>query len=184
MKRQIIVFLIIYALLFWAIRVVNVNREYGDDTIYVEQGQEIYYSSFAIRAEEFCLFDAEEYTARFDVEGEVAEDERAACVRFTVRNDSKEAISWDDVFSVMGEGFVCRGWGSSYDPFMTSKLNTFYAEQLEPGKEQDIWIVTTVSRICFREKTWNKLPDMGFEYVLSMYPDAVRIRLKSGGNDI
>lgn len=80
----------------------------------------------------------------------------------------------------MGEGVVCEGWGSAYNPYMGAKLNKFYSEQLDSGMQQDIWIVTTVSRVCFREKTWENLSDMEFEYVVSLYPDAVRIRLKQG----
>ena len=64
---------------------------------------------------------------------------------------------------------------------MGAKLNKFYGEQLDTGKKQDIWIATTMSRACFREKTWENLSDMEFEYVVSLYPDAVRIRLKTGG---
>ena len=113
---------------------------------------------------------------------EDADGAKVACVQFTVRNDSENAISWDDVFSVMGEGVVCEGWGSAYNPYMGAKLNKFYSEQLDSGMQQDIWIVTTVSRVCFREKTWENLSDMEFEYVVSLYPDAVRIRLKTGKN--
>lgn len=177
MKRQLTVFLILFVLLLWAIRVVNLNREKKSDTIYMEQGQEFYCGPIAIQAEEFLVLDAEEYEVRFGVEGDVADEDRAACVRFAIRNDSEEAVSWDNVASVMGEGFVCRGWGSSYDPFMGSKLNIFYSEQFEPGAKEEIWLVTTLSRICFRDETWEKLPDMEFEYVMSMYPEAVRIRL-------
>lgn len=177
MKRQLTVFLVLFALLLWTIRVVNLNREKKSGTVYIEQGQEFYCGPLAMRAEEFLVLDAGEYETRFGVEGDVADADRAACVRFTVRNSSEEAVSWDDVFSAMGEGFVCRGWGSACDPFMGSKLNSFYSGQLGPGAQEEIWLVTTLSRICFREGTWEKLPDMEFEYVMSMYPEAVRIRL-------
>lgn len=182
MKRRVIVFLILLGLLLWVIRVVNLNREKESDVMYVEQGQEFYYGGLAIQADEFLLLNADEYDAYFDVKDDVTDGGKVACVQFTVRNDSENAISWDDVFSVMGEGFVCKGWGSAYDPFMGAKLNKFYDEQLNPGMQQDIWIVTTVSRVCFREKTWENLSDMEFEYVVSLYPDAVRIRLKTGKN--
>ena len=140
-----------FGLLLWVIQVVNLNRGKENNVMYVEQGQEFYYGGLAIQADEFLLL------------------------------DSDEAISWDDIFSVIGEGFVCRGWGSAYNPYMGAKLNKFYGEQLDTGKKQDIWIATTMSRACFREKTWENLSDMEFEYVVSLYPDAVRIRLKTGG---
>ena len=181
-KRRVIVFLILLSLLLWVIRVVNLNREKESNVMYVEQGQEFYYGGLAIQADDFLLLNADEYDAYFDVKDDVIDGAKVACVQFTVRNDSENAISWDDVFSVMGEGFVCKGWGSAYDPFMGAKLNKFYDEQLNPGMQQDIWIVTTVSRVCFREKTWENLSDMEFEYVVSLYPDAVRIRLKTGKN--
>ncbi len=182
MKRQVIVFLILFGFLLWAIRVVNLNQEKKSNVMYVEQGQEIYYGGLAIQADEFLLLNADEYEAYFGVGDDVTDNEKAACVRFIVRNDSENAISWDNVISVLGEGFVCKGWGSSYDPFMGAKINVFYSEQLNPGMEQEIWIVTTMSRVCFREKTWENLSDMEFEYVVSLYPDAVRIRLKTGKN--
>ena len=182
MKRQVMVFLNLFGFLLCAIRVVNLNQEKKSNVMYVEQGQEFYYGGLAIQADEFLILNADEYDAYFDVKDDVTDGGKVACVQFTVRNDSENAISWDDVFSVMGEGFVCKGWGSAYDPFMGAKLNKFYDEQLNPGMQQDIWIVTTVSRVCFREKTWEKLSDMEFEYVVSLYPDAVRIRLKTGKN--
>lgn len=182
MKRRVIVFLILLGLLLWVIRVVNLNQEKESNVMYVEQGQEFYYGGLAIQADEFLLLNADEYEAYFGVEDDVSDDEKAVCVRFTVRNDSENVISWDNVISVLGEGFVCKGWGSSYDPFMGAKINVFYSEQLNPGMEQDIWIVTTASRTCFREKTWENLSNMEFEYVVSLYPDAVRIRLKTGKN--
>ena len=181
-KRRVIVFLILLSLLLWVIRVVNLNREKESNVMYVEQGQEFYYGGLAIQADDFLLLNADEYDAYFDVKDDVIDGAKVACVQFTVRNDSENAISWDDVFSVMGEGFVCKGWGSAYDPFMGAKINVFYSEQLNPGMEQEIWIVTTMSRVCFREKTWENLSDMEFEYVVSLYPDAVRIRLKTGKN--
>lgn len=180
MKHKVIVFLIVYILLMWVIRVVNLNQEKESNVMYVEQAQEFYYGGLAIHADEFLLLNADEYDDYFGVEDDVTDDEDAVCVRFTVRNDSENAISWDNVISVLGEGFVCKGWGSSYDPFMGAKLNKFYDKQLNPGMQQDIWIVTTASRVCFREKTWENLSNMEFEYVVSLYPDAVRIRLKTG----
>ena len=182
MKRRVIVFLILLGLLLWVIRVVNLNREKESDVMYMELGQKFYYGELAIQADDFLLLNADEYDAYFGVEDDVTDDEKAVCVRFTVRNDSDNEISWDDVFSVMGEGVVCEGWGSAYNPYMGAKLNKFYSEQLYSGMQQDIWIVTTVSRVCFREKTWENLSDMEFEYVVSLYPDAVRIRLKTGKN--
>ena len=182
MKRQVIVFLILFGFLLWAIRVVNLNQEKKSNVMYVEQEQEFYYGGLAIQADEFLLLNADEYEAYFGVGDDVTDNEKAVCVRFIVRNDSENVISWDNVISVLGEGFVCKGWGSAYDPFMGAKLNKFYDEQLNPGMQQDIWIVTTVSRVCFREKTWENLSDMEFEYVVSLYPDAVRIRLKTGKN--
>lgn len=181
MKNQITVFLIMFGLLLWVIQVVNLNRGKENNVMYVEQGQEFYYGGFAIQADEFLLLDSDEYGTYFGMENDVADSEKAVCVRLMVRNDSDEAISWDDIFSVIGEGFVCRGWGSAYNPYMGAKLNKFYGEQLDTGKKQDIWIATTMSRACFREKTWENLSDMEFEYVVSLYPDAVRIRLKTGG---
>lgn len=182
MKNQITVFLIMFGLLLWVIQVVNLNCGKENNVMYVEQGQEFYYGGLAIQADEFLLLDSDEYGTYFGMENDVADSEKAVCVRLMVRNDSDEAISWDDIFSVIGEGFVCRGWGSAYNPYMGAKLNKFYGEQLDTGKKQDIWIVTTVSRVCFREKTWENLSDMEFEYVVSLYPDAVRIRLKTGKN--
>ena len=43
MKRQVIVFLILFGFLLWAIRVVNLNQEKKSNVMYVEQGQEFYY---------------------------------------------------------------------------------------------------------------------------------------------
>lgn len=63
----------------------------------------------AIQADEFLLLDSDEYGTYFGMENDVADSEKAVCVRLMVRNDSDEAISWDDIFSVIGEGFVCRG---------------------------------------------------------------------------
>lgn len=182
MKRQVIVFLILFGFLLWVIRVVNLNRENESNVMYVKQGREFYYGELAIQADEFLLLDSDEYSTYFGIKNDVADSEKVACVRFTVRNDSEKTISWDDVFSVIGEGFVCRGWGSAYDPYMGAKLNKFYSEQLDSGMEQDIWIVTTVSRVCFRKETWENLSNMEFEYVVSLYPESVRIRLKAGKN--
>lgn len=177
MKKRWIVFFTLMALLLWGIRVVNLNREKGEDTHYIELGEEFYYGDIAIKAETFLMLEPEAYEAYFDVEEELEETEKVVCLKFRLRNDGTENASWEDVSAAMGEGFVCRGWCSSYDPFMTGKLNVFRTESLEAGTETEYWMVTSVSKICFREKTWETISEMEFEYVMQMYPGAVRIRL-------
>ena len=109
MKNQITVFLIMFGLLLWVIQVVNLNRGKENNVMYVEQGQEFYYGGLAIQADEFLLLDSDEYGTYFGMENDVADSEKAVCVRLMVRNDSDEAISWDDIFSVIGEAVAAGG---------------------------------------------------------------------------
>ena len=177
MKRQILVFLCLLALLLWAVRVINLNRETEADIRYIEYGQEFYNGPAVVRTLQFLLLDEAAYEAQFGVVTDMGDAKKALCLQFEVYNGSDASVSWDDVFANMGEGFECKAWYSVYDPYMTANLNVFPSEKLAPGETEEFWLVTTVSKICFRDKTWEKLSDMEFEYVLSMYPDAVRIRL-------
>ena len=177
MKRQIMVFAILFALLIWGIRVINLNRDMKTDIQYIEYGQEFYTGPVTVRTVQFLLLDEESYEAQFGVVTDMGDAKKALCLQFEVYNGSDASVSWDDVFANMGEGFECKAWYSVYDPYMTANLNVFPSEKLAPGETEEFWLVTTVSKICFRDKTWEKLSDMEFEYVLSMYPDAVRIRL-------
>ena len=177
MKRQILVFLCLLALLLWAVRVINLNRETEADIRYIEYGQEFYNGPAVVRTLQFLLLDEAAYEAQFGVVTDMGDAKKALCLQFEIRNESDASITWDEVFANMGDGFECKGWYSVYDPYMTANLNVFPSEELAPGETEEFWLVTTVSKICFRDKTWEKLSDMEFEYVLSMYPDAVRIRL-------
>ena len=77
MKRQVIVFLILFGFLLWAIRVVNLNQEKKSNVMYVEQGQEFYYGELAIQADDFLLLSADEYATYFGVADDVTDDRKA-----------------------------------------------------------------------------------------------------------
>lgn len=177
MKRQILVFLCLLALLLWAVRVINLNRETETDIRYIEYGQEFYNGPAVVRTLQFLLLDEAAYEAKFGVDTDMGDTKKALCLQFEIRNESDASITWDEVFANMGDGFECKGWYSVYDPYMGAGINMFSSEELAPGETEKFWLVTPVSKSCFREKTWDELSDMEFEYVLSMYPDAVRIRL-------
>ncbi len=177
MKRQIMVFAILFALLIWGIRVINLNRDMKTDIQYIEYGQEFYNGPAVVRTLQFLLLDEAAYEAKFGVDTDMGDTKKALCLQFEIRNESDASITWDEVFANMGDGFECKGWYSVYDPYMGAGINMFSSEELAPGESEKFWLVTPVSKSCFREKTWDELSDMEFEYVLSMYPDAVRIRL-------
>lgn len=177
MKRQIMVFAILFVLLIWGIRVINLNRDMKTDIQYIEYGQEFYNGPAVVRTLQFLLLDEAAYEAKFGVDTDMGDTKKALCLQFEIRNESDASITWDEVFANMGDGFECKGWYSVYDPYMGAGINTFSSEELAPGETEKFWLVTPVSKSCFREKTWDELSDMEFEYVLSMYPDAVRIHL-------
>ena len=116
MKRQIMVFAILFALLIWGIRVINLNRDMKTDIQYIEYGQEFYNGPAVVRTLQFLLLDEAAYEAKFGVDTDMGDTKKALCLQFEIRNESDASITWDEVFANMGDGFECKGWYSVYDP--------------------------------------------------------------------
>ncbi len=81
------------------------------------------------------------------------------CACLNVKNTSDGPLSWDYVMDCTLEGFESVTWCGSVVPNMGQGINVFRSSQLDAGAEQDIWYVTSLARVSFRQKTWDNLKD-------------------------
>ena len=76
------------------------------------------------------------------------------------------------------EGFESVTWCGSVVQNMGQGINVFRSSQLDAGAEQDIWYVTSLARVSFRQKTWDNLKDEEFWYVPTLEPVKIMMKLK------
>lgn len=180
-KRKINIFLIIWLLLLWTIRIVNVNRNDGVINMDISMQQIFYYGGLSIIPTESHLYTITEFQQVMDTEVETEQDDAyIVCVKFRVKNETGEVRSWDEIMDCMGYGFESLTWYSAYEPFLGVKINRFSAENLEHNEEADVWFATQVRKECFQEKNWEKIEEQEFNYVMDVYPNPVKVKLEIG----
>lgn len=173
-------FITVLFVLFWCGRIWSINQV-EDDTVVYEMNQLIDCGDITIEAIDSFLLTVEEFENRFDLpEGtiwESADDEYVVGVCLDVTNITEAAIEWDDLFDFISFGFESKGWATASAPFLAPSVNTFYSESFEAGANQEIWLFATVSKICFKDSTWENIRSREFFYVLTLSPYKVEIRL-------
>lgn len=178
-KRKIIFFLIISLFLLCIIRIVNVNMRDEFTNMDISMQQIFYYGGLSITPIESHLYTIAEFRKVMDTEMETEQDDAyIVCVKFRVKNDTGEVLGWDEIMDCMGYGFETLTWYSAYEPFLGAKINRFSAENLEHNEEADVWFAAQVRKECFREKSWEKIEEQDFYYVMDVYPNPVKVKLE------
>ena len=168
------------AVIFWCGRIYSVNNAYKDDTERYDAGAVVAGKDIEIRCMESHIYSVDEYKNRFgDREVFVLEPgDRLLCACLNVKNTSDGPLSWDYVMDCTLEGFESVTWCGSVVQNMGQGINVFRSSQLDAGAEQDIWYVTSLARVSFRQKTWDNLKDEEFWYVPTLEPVKIMMKLK------
>ncbi len=178
-KGKIKLFLIVWILLLWTIRIINVNQRAVVESVEISMRETFGYNGLSITALEAHLYSIPEFEAALDAEVEAGDDEfEIVCVKFRIKNETGKALGWNKVMDEMGYGFETLTWYSAIDPFLGAKINFFSLENLESGGEAEAWYATQVMKECFHEKNWKKLDENEFYYVMDLYPNPVKVKLE------
>lgn len=178
MKKKIVCWLLLCLFVFWGCRIYSINQ-CSDNTEYYDMEDVIDYDFMSVQPIESHLYTVEEFYERFGIMSEETMGEKyLLCVSLRVRNLSEEKISWDTVMEHTNCGFETTTWASAIATNETMALNVFYTDALEVNGTQDIWYVTGVNEICFKSKNWECIKEYPFSYVLTLYPEKIKIRLK------
>lgn len=178
-KTKLKIFLIVWLMLIWTIRIVNVNKRDDVSEMDISMYQTFYCDGLSITPTESHLYTVPEFQTAMGTEVETEEDDGyIVCVKFRVKNETGEALGWDTIMDSMGYGFETLTWYSACEPFLGAKINIFSSENLESNAEADVWFATQVRKECFRVKSWEKIEKNEFYYVMDVYPDPVKIRLE------
>ena len=191
-RRTINKILFITLLLFiivWTAKIIRVNINDKYKTQISEMNESLLFHGLEISITEANLLDVEEYAAlmnnsRLDLyyAGELGE--KIIYVRINVKNSSGKEMSWDEVFSNMGIGFESDKWCSVTLPLYTSALNHVYEQSFMPGKERTFWMGTGLDPVSFGEKAWNIADTFQYYYVLDVWPDSRKVKLRFNNRDI
>ena len=64
------------------------------------------------------------------------------------------------------------------NPDIDRQINILNGECLAPGDSQKIWFVSPVNKVCFKERSWERIDEYQYYYVLSLSPRKIAVRLK------
>lgn len=177
------------AVLFWCGRIYSVNQACPAMKTYHMQ-DEIVCNNITLTPTEAHLYNEEEFAEVFGPEaGEVLSglkewilvegtEFELLCVCMEASNNTDEALSWDEVMLQTEGGFESLTWGTMSEGYLEQAMNIFYTKELPAHATQEIWHVAFVNRICFKDRTWEKLSDTTFYYSLLSFPEKTRIELE------
>jgi len=181
MRKRAVIILGVAAAVFvvlWMYRIWIVNQD--PVTVRVHKiGEVIDKGTFSIEATEADLLGADQFEEKFGVDiPDIYDGEyQIICVCLNFRNSTDHAVRWDEIFTYTDMGFETVTWASMIDPLLGNQINILESESLEPGGMQEIWYVTPVNRVCFKDKNWENIRSYDFYYVLSLSPDKETIAL-------
>jgi hypothetical protein len=172
--------------IFWISRIysVNYNAPYVEKTY--SMSDTISLDDLDISVAEWQLYTPDQFKQRFlcDVEDDfygLETLEIAVCLN--IKNASDREIGLDEIDNMTACGFEMDTWCSSVNPFVAQNINKYTSEILEAGETLKIWYVVQVSSVSFKHKNWEKIYDKDFYYVLTLYPEKVRIKLDGRGTE-
>lgn len=168
--------------IFW-IGQINKANDVDKTILEYDMGQEIEIDGFSVQATEAYLLTHEGFEQKFGYSLEeicpyIPDEGKIIAAKLTVKNISNAMISWDEIMGKIELGFESLTWASANDPFIGMYVNVFYDEGLLVNKTQDVWMLTSVNKGCFKDKTWKNIAEESFYYVLSLEPKKTRIKLE------
>ena len=176
--KKVIPLIFICLTFFWASKIYSINQ-HKPEAIVFDIGETVDCGDLELHFDESHLDDLDEFNNRFGVEYNNNSGEcKLLSVCIDVKSKSDADIEWDDVFRFLECGFESPVWGSVMNPEIDSAINTFHSDCLAPGESQKIWFVSPVNKVCFKEKSWERIDENQYYYVLSLSPKKIAVRLK------
>ena len=178
-KKRLLTGCFVVLLLLWGVRVFMVNKRHTVAQTYYQMQEAFEWNGVLVTPAEAHLYSLTQFNEIMGVEAKIQNEyDYIICLKVNMENDTGKDIEWDRLIDGFGYGFETLAWCSSIDPWLGADLNVFHSETLQDGENQDIWFVTGISRSCFQKHRFKRLTDMDFYYVLSLYPEPVKIKLK------
>ncbi len=181
-SKKIALYAVCCALLLWCCRIYSVNRVEGEREYIMQLGETLQAEGMDIVPLEAHLFSQEEYLEYFGLtQDKLVESDtnsRIICVCLSVTNTTERDMSWDVVMDKTTGGFETKTWGSMSSPYEGREINVFMDECLRSSQSQNVWYVTSVNPICFRERTWKRMECKDFCYVLQQASGKTVIELE------
>lgn len=178
-KKKIGILFLLWILLLWGVRIVKVNQESKVSEISFHMQETFDWMGVKVTPMEAHMYSLEEYNDIMGAEASTeGNDDNILCLKLNVVNETGEDISWDALFDNFGYGFETITWCSAIQPYLGAEINIFYSEMFRDGTSQDIWLATTVEKDCFKKRHWDGVSEMEYYYIMSVYPEPVKIKLE------
>ena len=175
--KRIIIAIVVCMFIFWAARIVSINRN-PPITTYYNIGDTLDCGDLEIRFIESHLDDTEGFKERFGVVSDNSCGEhKVLSICINVTNRSNKDADIEDVCDFLEEGFECPVWASAINPEVTKQINAVNGKSIAPEGSMKLWFVTEVNKICFKESSWKHLDEFAFTYVLTLSPQKIAVRL-------
>jgi len=176
--KKVLSVILVCVVVFWAGRIYSINQSSPVTTFY-NIGDAVDCGDLELYMVESHLDDLDEFNDRFKTDYSYGSDGECKYISICidVTNTSDSDIHWDQIFGFLTKGFESQGWGSEVDINIMSKINVFNDDFLNSGSSQKIWFVTTVNKVCYKERSWVNIYDRPFFYVLSPAPHKTVVRL-------
>lgn len=178
-KKKLLILFLLWILLLWGVRIVRINRESEVSEVSLQMQETFDWMGVETTPLEAHMYTLQEYNEIMGADAATdGNDDYILCLKLNVVNRTGEDISWDALFDNFGYGFETTTWCSAIQPYLGAEINIFYTETLQDGSSQDIWFATTVEKDCFKKKHWDDITGMDYYYVMSVYPEPVKIKLE------
>ena len=177
-KKKAFIILLLWIILLWFVQIIRINKESAVSETQFNMGETFEWGGVKITPVEAHMYTLQEYNEAMGTSAATdGNDDNIICLKLNVVNDTDKDIDWNALFNNLGYGFETTTWCSSMQPSLEGEINIFYSEMFKSGTSQDIWLATTVERDCFKKDSWEKVPAMDYSYVLSVYPNPVKIKM-------
>lgn len=178
-KKRWLVLIVMILSLLWGIQIIRVNKENNVAETCYQMQEPFEWKGMTVTPTEAHIYTLQEYNKIMGAEAQTqGNDDCIVCLKVNVVNNTGKDMGWDVIMDDFGYGFETLTWCSAYDPFLGADINIFHSEVLEAGENQDIWYATSVEKDCFKQKHWELVQSLDFYYVMSVYPEPVKIKLE------
>lgn len=166
-------------IILWYVKVLDVNAKGKAKTKYYALNENIELTEITYKATEFKMYTYESLKRVFPNAflEEAEKNSRYIVAKIEILNTSDKSVEKNYAVQVTSAGFESLQWLSSIAPYLFESINPDLSGVINPGEKLDYYAVTSVNPNCFSKKGWKKIENESFDYVISLYPNPVRIRL-------
>lgn len=178
--KELLYYVILLFVVFFVIRIKQINGNNVDDTSYYEINKTICNGYTEMRVVDWEIMEEIEFSKKYKIEVDgrsKGNEEKIILAQLEFVNITGNELFVDDVLDNIGKGFEMKSWGSIIDPFTTQMINVIPKQYLKPGESLEFYVLTEISKESLREKTWNNINNIGFYYVYKLGDSPIKVNL-------